>query len=166
MSVVAPEPLMMSMTFSPGWMPISFTSAFTMMAAVSSADFMGWRPPPSSPCWPMPISISSSPTSARSVPVCGCVAPRTATASVAMLSAKRCATAATSSRLMPSAAAAPAILYVGMQPTRPRRSSAFSRGAFDTSSCVTTLTTFRPCFLHCFMVMLPVSMSPAWLSTM
>ena len=110
MSVVAPEPLMMSMTRSPGSMPMSFTSAFTIMAAVSSADFRGWRPPPSSPCWPMPISISSSPSSASSVPVCGCVAPRTATASVAMLSAKRCATAATSSRLLPSAAAAPAIL--------------------------------------------------------
>ncbi len=55
--------------------------------------------------------------------------------------------------------------YSGMAPARPRRSSELERGAFEMSSCVTTLRTFRPALPTIFMTMLPQSMSPAWFST-
>ena len=91
-------------------------------SAVSSALKTALLPPPPSPCWPIPISISSEPNSAMGSPVCGCVHPVSATASVAISELKSSAILSTSSRLLPSSAAAPATFISGIQPAKPRRS--------------------------------------------
>ena len=96
-----------------------------MISAVSSALFNFMRPVPASPCWPMPISISSSPSSKIGCPVEGCVAVCTATASVRMLRSMRSAISRQASSEAPCSAAAPATLYTGRKPTSPRRSSGF-----------------------------------------
>ena len=140
----------------------------------------------------MPTSMMPSSIWAISIPVAGWVAPLVATAMVAILSAKHSSQytsnwllrslslgilrsfffhslySATTSRFTSSPSPSIAISIKsasGTQPTKPRRSSAFSRVALAISSWVTTLITGMPNFLICFMVKLPVSISPAWFNT-
>ena len=67
---------------------------------------------------------------------------------------------ATSSSVLPSAAAAAAMWYSGTQPARPRWLSSHS-SLYWISSPVTTWRTFMLAFFASFMACLPASWSPA-----
>ena len=119
--VVAPQPLIMTKALSPAFSSRFLHRAPATVATVSLADIMGTRTPPPSPCWPAPISIMSvSPRSPKDMPFWGWVASVDLMVTDAMLSAYRWAMAATSSRLLPSRAAAAAMWYRATAPARPR----------------------------------------------
>ena len=161
MVVVAPQPLIITKVLSPAFRSRALHRAPATCSTVSLEDIMGTRTPPPSPCWPAPISMRSvSPRSPKDMPFWGWVASVDLTVREAMLSAYRWAISATSSRLLPSRAAAAAMWYSATAPARPRLLSS-PLGSYWISSPVTTCRTLRPAFLASFMACLPASWSPA-----
>ena len=165
MGVVAPTPFAMTKIFSPVFNFKALETSPNIIFAVSSADKTLHLPPPPSPCCPMPISISSSPSSVMGSPFWGWVQPLIATAKVAMRELNFWAISRTSSKLFPSSAAAPATFMRGMQPASPRLSAAGVSTPALISSATKTLFTLIPSRSAIFIAIFALITSPAWFST-
>ena len=165
MCVVAPTPLMINKALLPAFGCSFFISKPIISSAVSLAETNCLRPPPPSPCCPIPISISPSGRSEMVMPFCGWVQDFIATANVAKRALKRSPISIISSSDLPSSAAAPTILIKGTQPARPRRSSSGASSPALISSCVRIVFTLMPVRSANWHAMFALMISPEWFNT-
>ena len=136
-SGVLPRPLIRRATSLPSSNGISFRMVSQLSFTISADVLIGPFQIPGSPCIPMPIAISFSPSSKFATPFSGMIHGVNAKPTVRVLSFAFCAAAYTSSRVPIARAFAPAALYMKKIPATPRRT--FTSALLFTSSAPTML---------------------------